>query len=113
MKLIFMNYLYGTRREAFITVATKSDTNCYNNVFASLINSGGSKRWVVLKLPFTMKNRLSVHNDCKNSMGSKKQLLNISIAPVMILIKEMAPLRLKAVPRRKNAGNYHVEQYDA
>lgn len=48
----FMNYLFGSAKTVY-TIASKDDTGCYNNVFASINYRNGAKG--VVETAFTMK----------------------------------------------------------
>ncbi len=105
----FMNYLYGPA-ESVYTVATKSDTNCYNNVFASLIYSGGAKG--VAETSFTMKTGYPFTMTAK-IMGSKATAEYIYSAGYDINQRNGAIAVLKLFRDGKTPEIINVEQYDA
>lgn len=49
----YMNYLFGSTRSVY-SIASKDDSGCYNNVFASITYKNGAKG--VVETSFTMKN---------------------------------------------------------
>ena len=105
----FMNYLFGPA-ESVYTLATKSDTDCYNNVFASLVYANGAKG--VAETSFTMKTGYPFTMYAK-IMGSKATAEYTYSAGYDINQRNAATAVLRLFREGKKPEIINVEQYDA
>lgn len=105
----FMNYLFGSAKNVY-ALATKDETNCYNDVFASINYKNGVKG--VVETSFSMKHGYPFSMLAK-IIGTKATIEYSYKAGFDINQRSGAELILKIYRDGKEAEITHPEPYDA
>jgi len=105
----YMNYLFGPAKQVY-TLATKDDTQCYNNVFASITYENGCR--AVAETAFNMHTGFPFTMYAK-VMGSKAAAELTYSAGYDINQRDGALAQLKIFREGQNAEIIDLEQYDA
>lgn len=105
----YMNYLFGPAKQVY-TLATKDDTQCYNNVFASVTYENGCR--AVAETAFNMHTGFPFTMYAK-VMGSKAAAELTYCAGYDINQRDGALAQLKIFREGQGAEIIDLEQYDA
>lgn len=105
----YMNYLFGPAKQVY-TLATKDDTNCYNNVFANITYENGCR--AVAETAFNMHTGFPFTMYAK-VMGSKAAAELYYSAGYDINQRDGALAQLKVFREGQAPEIIDLEQYDA
>ncbi len=105
----YMNYMFGNAKNVY-SIASKDDTGCYSNVFASINYENGAKG--VVETSFSMKNGYPFTMSAK-IMGTKATIEYIYRAGFDINQRDGADLLLKIYKDGEKPQILQPEPYDA